>query len=554
MKNWWWWSDQNEGWFFAKEEWQKGVVVVGAVSQPDTDLAMDVMLLARLPKNKMVEIIEKSLSKEDGLVLLLLNEELFIWGKGEVVVAIKRGEVLGKVFRGKEQWSKVVGRYVKGDLVMVGKEEELKKIIQKQASDYIKSRVKGEKTRAGVVVLGEQRKSITIQVKEWWLKKKKLIKRDRPKEEAPVYVVGEEGKRKKKLKRKKVVAVGVLAGVMVMGVLSWQIIAKRREEAWLKIIGPIRAELQSLEGGAASAGMAPSVKGLVDKVNTLLNEKKWSAKQGKELAQIKDEAQKTYDKVLGVKRVEPQVYLDLSLIRQNFFGERMAVVGSELMILDAKAGVVVGVGITRKSSRIVAGGEKLIGAKLIAGGEETGWVLTNDGIMKLSKNNVDLAVPKEDKWTEIKALATYGESVYLLDTGKSEIYKYRQDEQGEWKESRWLAPGIAPNFSKVIDMAVDGNVWLLDEDGTLRKFAKGAPNKLAANELGEPIEKACCVAVNGGVWVVDRGKDKVIEFDEDGKYKQQVVGGNLGLVTDVVVIDNKIWMLAGNKLYVLEDW
>jgi sugar lactone lactonase YvrE len=196
----------------------------------------------------------------------------------------------------------------------------------------------------------------------------------------------------------------------------------------------------------------------------------------------------------------------------------------------------------------------LIGAKLIAGGEETGWVLTNDGIMKLSKNNVDLAVPKEDKWTEIKALATYGESVYLLDTGKSEIYKYRQDEQGEWKESRWLAPGIAPNFSKVIDMAVDGNVWLLDEDGTLRKFAKGAPNKLAANELGEPIEKACCVAVNGGVWVVDRGKDKVIEFDEDGKYKQQVVGGNLGLVTDVVVIDNKIWMLAGNKLYVLEDW
>jgi hypothetical protein len=286
----------------------------------------------------------------------------------------------------------------------------------------------------------------------------------------------------------------------------------------------------------------------------LLTEKDKSLNSGqqKRVAVLKEEIGKEYDRVLGISRIEPSIYQDLSIIKKEFFGERMTLVGDKLWILDTNSMTVIELGMDNKDSDIIAGGEKMAGAKLIAGlSDREAIVLANEGLVKIAKNQEETIINRDKDWGEITAIGSFGSNIYFLDSTKSEIYRFKPGDGVVWNESRWLAPGEAPDLSQGVEMLINGEVWILEAGGRIRKFVRGMPKAYTVNYLDKPLGKVCCMALDENVWVADKENNRIVELNAQGEYLRQYVT-DLSRVTDMIVKDKVIWLLAGGKVWRVE--
>lgn len=154
-------------------------------------------------------------------------------------------------------------------------------------------------------------------------------------------------------------------------------------------------------------------------------------------------------------------------------------------------------------------------------------------------------------------ISSYIGNIYLLDSILGQIYKHSLsgDTFGAG-ESYINAGGIDIKNSK--SLAIDGDIFVLRENGEVLKFTKGKLQDFSLRDTPTPyskIEKPIKIYTNddmSSIYILDAGKNRILEYAKDGGYiHQYVLPSNLNNISDfsVNVKNKKLWLLNDKSVY-----
>ena len=106
-------------------------------------------------------------------------------------------------------------------------------------------------------------------------------------------------------------------------------------------------------------------------------------------------------------------------------------------------------------------------------------------------------------------------------------------------------------------MAIDGNIYVLFGDGTIKKYFKGVEETFTVSGLPKPYEELgqpTLLSTDSGaaaVYVYDATNKRIVELDTSGVYKRQFALPEEWDVKDMFVSGaaKKLWVLVGNSVY-----
>lgn len=155
------------------------------------------------------------------------------------------------------------------------------------------------------------------------------------------------------------------------------------------------------------------------------------------------------------------------------------------------------------------------------------------------------------------AIAGFGGNLYLLDTIEGQVWRHKPQGEGygSTRENYFDKP---LDLSKAIDMAIDGNVYLLQSDGNIRKFFGGQEIKFVITGLNEPLKRPVALTVDaearkGAVYIADAGAARIVQLSPDAVFIRQfsATGDTLNALEDLLVDERggRLFVISGGRLY-----
>ena len=252
--------------------------------------------------------------------------------------------------------------------------------------------------------------------------------------------------------------------------------------------------------------------------------------------------------ILGEKEVSPQLWLDLTLVVDNFSSDSLASDGQFVYNPDFLKRSIISVDLKSKRSATVKIPEN-IGASAIIAKSTDVYLLGNDGLYALEKSRKEV----DKTWSETSCIAGFASNIYFLDTEKGEILKSSGTEAGFSEAKKWTT-SEREGFDGVKSFVVDGFAWVLKNDTQILKFSygnglnfqlKGYPYELPNYDLLATDENS------ENLYLLVRKDKKISVFDKTGRYQYNLNADVFGDTKDFLVFESesKIILLAGEKLY-----
>jgi len=193
-----------------------------------------------------------------------------------------------------------------------------------------------------------------------------------------------------------------------------------------------------------------------------------------------------------------------------------------------------------------------IGRLLILG--RNGLLLTYDPTWERLTGTM---LPANETWQYPVAVSTYLGRLYVLDPGLGQVLRYRASSGGD-------ASPPEPYFEEkvdiasAIDMAIDGFIYLLFDDGRLERHFAGKAMPMAFSLPDRPLQRPVAIYAAPDeeaqfLYIADPSNQRVIRCDKEGHLVQQfVLEGNdaLGQVRDIFVdeLHDRLYFLSDNRL------
>ncbi|MCB0110821.1 MAG: hypothetical protein KDE53_33105, partial [Caldilineaceae bacterium] len=167
----------------------------------------------------------------------------------------------------------------------------------------------------------------------------------------------------------------------------------------------------------------------------------------------------------------------------------------------------------------------------VAGVDDKAYLLVLDGSNNLFRydnrvegaSRLDLS-GREELRTPTEILV-YADRLYLADAGTNQIYRYGRGDFVTPPE-RWFGPQTQSNLSSLRAMAIDGDIWLLYEEGLLLRYRTGEQLQFSLEssfgQIAEPVDLAVGNQSNSLIYIADSAEDRILVFNKDGGYEHQL--------------------------------
>lgn len=170
--------------------------------------------------------------------------------------------------------------------------------------------------------------------------------------------------------------------------------------------------------------------------------------------------------------------------------------------------------------------------------------------------NVDLA--ENPSLGFVTRVYPYIGRLYMLDTTASQLWRYRPTGDSFENEAEpYFSGETSVNLSTAIDIAIDGDVWLLYPNGTLHKYTDGLQEAFALDSVVPPLGDAVALWVNeaevlgGRLYIADGASNRILVFDKSGTLLSQLMpADHPGVLNNLrsIFVDE-----AAGYLYALTD-
>ncbi len=175
---------------------------------------------------------------------------------------------------------------------------------------------------------------------------------------------------------------------------------------------------------------------------------------------------------------------------------------------------------------------------------------------------VNVALAENANLQFVNGLYYYNGNIYLLDSVGGQFWRYRPSGATYLNPPEpYFPPETAVNLKSVIDVGIDGYVWLLYPNGSMLKFLSGVQEPFALEPIDPPLTQAVALWVNnaegelGRIYIADAATNRVVVFDKTGKLLAQLTplehADALEALRDIYVdeLTNTLYLLTKTRLY-----
>lgn len=363
--------------------------------------------------------------------------------------------------------------------------------------------------------------------------------------------------------------VALLIILSVFGGIYYKVKTQSKSSSDLTaVLAAAQEKINSADTQAALHNEAEAKKELLE-AQSMLEEIKDKPKSPVEVVILLEKIQEKLNKIDKVILIDnPKELANLSSLSTEVEARNLIYLGGALYSLNAKGQELFVV--------IADKGDKQIQTKIPdnAGKAQNLAIFENERIMVIEsakgmvfefnlktnkleekKNEKDLPYPAAE------AISTYLTTLYFLDKGEGQMIKYAPSGSG-YDKGRDVYKAGAVNLKDVNSFAVDGNIYLLHENGVIDKTLKGS---LDANfkvknipepnsELTEP-NQIVTNSDSSSLYVLENKNRRVVELNKNGDYLRQFVfKENLGEINNIAANQKakKLYLLASNKIFEID--
>lgn len=185
--------------------------------------------------------------------------------------------------------------------------------------------------------------------------------------------------------------------------------------------------------------------------------------------------------------------------------------------------------------------------------------LTKSGrVITYSNGQFQFMDTEDGQFHSSVAVASYNGRMYLLDSAEKQIWRYNKKREGYSGAESYIAEGeFGSNF---VDLAIDGYIYVITDDGSLIRFDRGVPTFLTISKAPlDPIDSPTKIYTEldlNKIFVLEPSKNRVIMLDKDlegegAVYNSQFLFDNLGDVRDIYFDkdSNRLYLLDSQRLY-----
>lgn len=260
------------------------------------------------------------------------------------------------------------------------------------------------------------------------------------------------------------------------------------------------------------------------------------------------------EKAFKKNEVKLNTIVELSILSEGMTATQMKSDGKgSLIFLDSSNPYVISMNLSDRSRQVFDNGDS---PQFVDVGvsESKMHGLDSQGVYEIlwKTDTVKKVIEPDEFWKDPTYIEQFAGNMYVFDREQSEIWKYPVLTDSFGARRRWLAAGITPDLSKVVDMKVVGDIWLLTETGKLERYSRGAPVSFSLEGFPAKEDEKRFVSPKA-VWVTDSliyilesGAERIVVFDDDGKYKSQYANSEFGKARDLVIVDDKGYVLIDN--------
>jgi len=175
---------------------------------------------------------------------------------------------------------------------------------------------------------------------------------------------------------------------------------------------------------------------------------------------------------------------------------------------------------------------------------------------------VNVALAKNNDLQFVNGMYFYSGNLYLLDSAGNELWRYRPSGSNYANPPEaYFPPETTVDLKSVVDVGIDGDIWLLYPNGTMLKFRSGAQEPFALEQVDPPLTQAVALWVNqadmpaGRILIADAATNRVLVFDKEGKLLAQLTPlehpDALKDLQDIFVdeLTNTLYLLTKTALY-----
>ncbi len=155
-------------------------------------------------------------------------------------------------------------------------------------------------------------------------------------------------------------------------------------------------------------------------------------------------------------------------------------------------------------------------------------MLTSEGsILELQADDSvrTVSVAGTSRWKDPLALATYEGNLYVLDPGYGNVLKYAPEgDDYQHAPTDYIQASVDISWDQVVDIAIDGFVYLVFSDGSVMKFAGGQPLSFPQEGLFPALQDPTGLFASPecqSVFVAEGGSGRVVEFSKEGQFVRQ---------------------------------
>lgn len=152
----------------------------------------------------------------------------------------------------------------------------------------------------------------------------------------------------------------------------------------------------------------------------------------------------------------------------------------------------------------------------------------------------------------VSSLAVYGARLYLYDTALHNIMSYSKTLRGFSGGSPWITAADFPKDT-ITSIAVDGDIYTLHTDGTIRKLLKGEPQEFSLDSIEPPLTSAKKIIKTEemtNLYVLDATQKRVVVFSTEGQLLQQLYLDVAHQLTDIAIAadESTLYALDGTRV------
>lgn len=168
---------------------------------------------------------------------------------------------------------------------------------------------------------------------------------------------------------------------------------------------------------------------------------------------------------------------------------------------------------------------------------------------------------KDLPYSAAEAINTYLTTLYFLDKDEGQMIKYAPSSSG-YDKGRDVYKAGAVNLKDVNSFAIDGNIYLLFDNGTIEKTLKGSVDtNFKLKNIPEPdsiLDSPNQIITNTdstSLYVLENKNHRIVELNKNGDYLRQFTfKENLGEINNFAVNEKakKLYLLANNKIFEID--